>query len=85
MHVMIEAYLAPNASAEGLLSQETLDDTQAQVMTPDEAKALGIGGLPDDEADRRLIVVAKIDARRIMNALEGNPNVARFRLHEVDL
>jgi len=91
MHVMIELYLAPGATGEGLFTQETLDDTQAQVMTPEQAKAVGFDGLPDDpqegaeRRERRLVVVGKIDERRIINVLEASPQVSNFQVHDVDI
>jgi hypothetical protein len=87
MHVMFEVYLGPGASAEALLTPETLQDTQAQIMTPEEAAALGLQGIPEDPEgrERRFIVVVKSDERRIYNQLEMNPQVTAFRLHEIDL
>lgn len=87
MHVLFEVYLAPGASGEGLLSEETVKDTQAQVMTVEEAAKVGFHGLPDDPAgrERMLIVVGKVDERRIQNVLEASPQAGGFRLHLVDL
>ena len=87
MHVMFEVVLAPGALGEGLISQETLKDTQAQVMTREEAEQVGFQGIPDDPhgRDRRFVVVAKRDERRIMNQLEANPEVAGFQPHYVDI
>ncbi len=87
MHVLFEAYLAPGSSAEGLLSEETVRDTQAQIMTVQEAEKVGFQNLPDDAAGREqlLIVVGKVDERRIQNVLEASPQVSAFRVHLVDL
>ena len=87
MHVLFEVYLAPGASGEGLLSEETVKDTQAQVMTVEEAGKVGFHNLPDDPAgrERLLIVVGKIDERRIQNVLEASPQAGAFRVHLVDL
>jgi len=87
MHVMFEVFLKPGTTGEGLVSEETLADTQAQIMTPDEAKAVGLDGLPDDPEgrERRFIVIAKSDERRIYHQLELSPEVTAFRLHEIAL
>jgi len=87
MHTMFEMYLAPGHSSEGLLSQETLDDTKAQIMTRAEAEKVGFGGLPEgpEGIEQRFIVVQKIDERRIMNLLESSPQVAKFAVHEVNI
>ena len=87
MHVLYEAYLAPGASGEGLLSEETVRDTQAQLMTVQDAEKVGFQNEPEDAAgrERLLIVVGKIDERRIQNVLEADPRVAAFRVHLIDL
>lgn len=83
---MFEVYLAPDAGDEGLLTEETIHDTKAQVMTTEEAAATGFSPVPDapPERERRLIIVGKIDERRIQNALEASPKVAGFRVHFAD-
>ncbi len=87
MHVMFEVYLAPGATGEGMFTQETLDDTMAQMMTPEQAKAVGFDGLPEppEGVSSVFVVVAKRDERRIYNVLEGNPQAAQFRVHEVNI
>jgi len=87
MHVMFEVFLAPGSSGAGLLTQETIDDTAAQVMTVEQAEKIGFSGLPADAEGRArlLVVVAKVDERRIQNVLEASPQIAGFRVHLVDL
>jgi hypothetical protein len=87
MHVMFECFLAPGALGQALISDETLRDTQAQVMTAEEAVAVGFSGLPEDPAgrQRRFIVCTQTDARRIEKQLEMNNEVAAFRMHEINL
>jgi hypothetical protein len=83
---VFEVFLAPGASADRLLTEETKRETSAQIMTIDDAKKVGFGGIPDDPEgrERRLIAVAARDARWIQRALEANDAVASFRIHEVD-
>lgn len=83
--VVFEVFLAPGADPSQLLSAETKRETQAQIMTLDEARKVGFGGLPDP-GDKvvRLIAVAKRDAPWIHRAMETNEAVATFRIHEVD-
>lgn len=87
MHVMFEVYLTPGSFGQGLLTEETQADTQAQIMTKAEAEAVGFGGLPDDPAgrDRRFIVCAEKDARRIQNALTASAEVAAFDMHPINI
>ncbi len=76
--------IAPGHEAAPLLSEETLHETQAQVMTPDEARAVGFTGLPEGAGDNiRLIAVAARDARWVERALESNHAVTSYRMKEV--
>ena len=84
---MFLVYLAPGSSGEGLLTEETLKDTLAQVMTEEQAEAVGFSGMPADPEgrERRFIVVAQGDSRRVMGQLEMNPQVAQFSVHDITL
>lgn len=87
MHVMFEVYLTPGSFGQGLLTKETQADTQAQIMTKEEAEQVGFAGLPDDPQgrERRFIVCAEKDARRITNALTASAEVAAFDMHAINL
>ena len=58
-----------------------------QIMTPEQAVAIGLKGLPEDPEGRSrlLVVVGKTDERRILNVLEASPEVTNFRVHDVDI
>lgn len=86
MMVVFEVFLAPGADAAQILSKETLRETQAQVMTLEDARKVGFGGLPEPPPGKevRLIAVAKRDAPWIHRALETNEAVGTFSVHEVD-
>ncbi len=85
MHVMFEVFLTPGSFGNALLTEETKADTQAQVMTKAEAEAVGFGGLPDDGRERRFVVCAEKDARRIQNALTASADVAAFDVHPINM
>jgi hypothetical protein len=84
MMVIFEVFLAPGTTS-FTLSEEMLRETQAQIMTLAEARAVGFDGLPDPPAGKevRLIAVARRDAAWVQQALEGEPRAASFRVHEV--
>lgn len=86
MLTVFEVHLAPGADPDELLSAELLRETQAQVMTLDEAKAVGFSGLPPAPAGQevRLVAVSRRDARWMQQSLERNAGVASFRAHEVE-
>ena len=85
MFVLFEVFLTPGLAAD-LLSSDTLRETQARVMTRDEAQKLGFGGLPDPPAGRdvRLIVVAQRYVPWIHRSLDANQAVLSFRVHPID-
>lgn len=87
MLVLFEVVVARGQDPEALLSPEVLAETQAQVMTLDQASALGFqGARPDPQGlQKRLVAVAPRDARFIQSRLESNHAVASFQAHEVDL
>ena len=83
---VFEVHLAPGADASDLLSAETIRSTSAQIMTLEEAKKVGFGGLPEPPPGKqvRLIAVARRDAAWIHRALETSEAVGGFHVHEVD-
>jgi len=82
--VLIEVHLAPGAHTFEL-SAEILRDTRAQMMTAEQAHAVGFGGLPaaPSGTEVRYVAVLERDSRWILNAIETDPNVSSFRMHEV--
>jgi hypothetical protein len=82
--VVIEVHMAPGVKVFEL-SKELLEETQAQVMKPEEARAVGFDGLPPTPTDRAVfyVAVAQRDHRWILNALEADPNVSKYQMHEV--
>ncbi len=86
MLVIFEVIVAAGQDPEQLLSKEMLDETQAQVMTIEEARALGFSGMEPDPKGRelRLIAVAPRDAPFVQRRLEASAAAHGFRVHEVD-
>lgn len=83
MLVVFEAHLVPGSDASKILSAEVLKETQAQVMTPAEAKKVGFGGIPDLGPDVILVAVTKRDSAWIQKALDMSEVVSGFKVHEV--
>ena len=88
MLCLFEVFLAPGPAAERdqLLSDEVIELTQAQIMTPEEAEAVGFHGLPEDPEGRKrvFIAVAPRDSRLVHTRLEASAAVGAFRMHEVE-
>jgi hypothetical protein len=83
MLLVFEVHLSPGQDGGDILSEEILASTHAQVMTVDEAAALGFSGLPDDPSLRLIAVIPK-DRGFIAAALERAASVVGFRVHEVE-
>jgi hypothetical protein len=85
MLIIYEVIVARGEDPETLLSAETLEETQAQVMTLDQARAIGIShGEPNPRGlEVRLIAVSPRDARFVQSRLEASPAAQSFRAHEV--
>ena len=85
MMVVFEVHLRPGSDTTRLLSDETMQSTQAQIMTPAEAKAVGFQGIPETgDKEVRFIACAKRDAAWVHRALELDDRVTAFRAHDVD-
>jgi hypothetical protein len=83
--LLFEVILEAGQGHVRLLSDETLADTGAQEMTPEQAEKAGFHGIPEDPhgRERRFIACKHSDQGRILNALEAHAAVAQFQLHEV--
>lgn len=85
MLVVFEVYFAPGSDPDSLLTEETQRETQAQLMTPEDAAKVGFTGMTaaPDGLESRLIAVASKDQRWIQRVLEASDAVARFKVHDV--
>ena len=87
MLCLFEIFLAPGPrESDQLLSDEIMETTQAQIMTPEQAEAVGFHGIPEDPQGRKrvIIAVAPRDARLIHTRLEASAAVGAYRMHEVE-
>ena len=81
---VFEVHIAPGSDPDSILSESVKKETQAQVMTFEEARKVGFQGLPEPSGGEvRLVAVARRDAPWVLRALENNDAVAGFRVHEV--
>ncbi len=86
MLTLFEVIVAAGEDPDSLLSREVLEETQAQVMTIEEAGALGFSGMQPDPRGRevRLIAVTPRDAQFVQRRLEASAAAQAFRVHEVE-
>jgi hypothetical protein len=87
MVIVFEVFILPGRNPSELVSPETLQDTGAQVMTADEARAVGFEGIQADPQGReaRFVAVRERDAQRFHRIFENHPAVGSYRVHEVDM
>ena len=82
--IVFEVHLQAGADGQGILSEEILAETGAQMMTTAEAAAVGFEGVKQDPKVR-LIAVRRSDAGWIEKALERAHDVVGYTKHEVDM
>ena len=84
MHIF-ECHLAAGSDASTLISEETRRETQAQVMTQEEARAVGFGAIAEAKGggEVRLVAVAARDTQWIHRVMERSPIVTSYKVHEV--
>ena len=80
---LFEVFLGEGVNADSVLSAEVLEETGAQVMTPEQAELVGLEGVPADPEGRRRILIAcrPQDERLITSRLERHEGVNGFKLH----
>lgn len=81
---VFEVHLVAGADPAQIIGASTLDETQAQIMTLAEAKAVGFVGMKEAPAglEVRLVAVAARDAPWIARALEQSDAVKGFNIHD---
>ncbi|MEM9193501.1 MAG: hypothetical protein AAGF12_30280 [Myxococcota bacterium] len=86
MLIVFEVHHMPSVEPKDLLSEEVRNETMAQIMSVEEAAAVGFQAANLEAAPNRavcLIAVAQKDARFIQSRLEASQAVTSFRGHEV--
>lgn len=81
---VFECHLVPGGDRSTILSADTLRETQAQVMSLAEARAVGFQGMPDPPPGQEicLIAVAARDAKWIQRSVEQSDAVKSFNIHD---
>lgn len=80
---VFEVHLVPGGDVEQIISAQTLEETQAQIMTVEDARAVGFPLPPGvDGTNLRLIAVTARDVPWISRALEQSESVKGFKIHD---
>lgn len=85
MLIVFEIHVQPGFDPETLLSDETREETQARVLTREEAERFGLRGLPEPHpgGEVRYVPVEARHRRWIERALEASVAVTGFDVHDV--
>lgn len=86
MLIVLEMYVRPEFDANTFLSEEARRETEARILTRAEAEKIGLSGLPvpaDPDADVRYVLVDARHRRWIERAIEADPQVTAFNVHDV--
>lgn len=83
---LFEVYLSEGTDPTQLLSAEVLSETNAQIMSAQQAEQVGFGGLPPPalSAPRVFVAVVARDAAFVQRRLEAHVGVVSFKVHHLD-
>ena len=88
MHVAFVVHVVKGTDPESLVSEETKRETQAVVMSLDDAAKMGFsasGIKPKDGLEVAIIIVAQRDAPWIARSLEQHDHVGGFQQVDVNI
>ncbi len=85
MLIVIEVYVERAADADALLSDEVRLQTNAKIMTLQQAEAAGFQGFQPqlDKGQYRIIKVDKPDSQWVLRSLENHASVIGYQVHEL--
>ena len=85
MLIVIEVYVEMAADADALLSDEVRLQTNAKIMTLQQAEAAGFSGFQPqlDNGQYRVIKVEKPDSQWVLRSLENHASVIGYQVHEL--
>ena len=83
--ILYEVFLVEGSEGSTVLSAEALEESGAQIFTPQEAAIVGLQGIPDDPEDRPRVLIACSpgNSQFIATRLEASAAVGTFKLHEM--
>jgi len=88
MHVAFVVHTVKGVDPESLLTEETKRETQAVVMSLEDAAKMGLsasGLKPQPGQEIAIIIIAKRDAPWITRQLEAHEHVAGFHIVDVNI
>lgn len=83
MLIVFELHVMPDFDASAFLSDEARRETEARVLTREEAERAGLSGLPEVSGDVRYVLVNARHRRWIERAIEAYPHVTGFDVYDI--
>lgn len=83
MLIVFELYVRPEFDPERFLSAEGQKETEARVLTRAEAENVGLSGMPERDGEVRYVLVNARHRRWIERAIDADPQISGFDVHDV--
>jgi hypothetical protein len=83
MHIVFELHVLPGFDADSFMSEEAMNEAQAQVMTRAEAERKGLDGLPEVEGDVRYVLTRASSKNWVERAIDADPNIRGYQVYDV--
>ena len=86
MLIVFEIYVRPGFDPDVFLSEEARKETEARVLTREEAEKHGLAGLPEPSTEHGEVRYVPVNAnhrRWIERAIDADPHINSFNVHDV--
>jgi hypothetical protein len=85
MLIVFELYVRPGFDKDSFLSEESRRETEARVLTREEAENAGLSGLPEPQhpGEVRYVLVNARHRRWVERAIDAAPEITGFNVHDV--
>ena len=83
MLIVFELHVRPGFDPEAFLSAESRKETEARVLTREEAENVGLSGLPEPRGEVRYVLVNARHRRWVERAIDMDPQITGFDVYDV--
>lgn len=83
MLILFELHVRPGFDEDVFLSEEGRRETEARVMTREQAEVAGLSGLPESDGEVRYVLVNARHRRWIERAIDADAQVTGFNVHDI--
>lgn len=83
MLIVFELHVRPGFDPDVFLSEESRRETEARVLTRQEAENVGLSGLPEPSGEVRYVLVNARHRRWVERAIDADPQINGFDVYDV--